>query len=167
MTTNQLLTSLGTALASFLGAWLAARFALSRFYREKVWERKTGAYTTIFEALHDMGIWFDKHLDAEVRGIELDEQAQDRLSEEYRGAKQRLERQLASETWLIPDCCQQRLAQLIRELDAKQEYWFDVVETGSVAISSAEKDLRQLVREDLGLQSPLANLLRWAKPPSP
>jgi len=30
---------------------LAARFALYRFYREKVWERKIAAYTAIFEAL--------------------------------------------------------------------------------------------------------------------
>jgi len=43
-------------------AWLAARFALSRFYREKVWERKTAAYTAIFDALHDMDQWFAEHL---------------------------------------------------------------------------------------------------------
>jgi hypothetical protein len=32
-----------TGIASFLGAWIAARFALSRFYQEKIWERKAAA----------------------------------------------------------------------------------------------------------------------------
>jgi hypothetical protein len=41
-------------LSSFRIRGRAARFALSRYYREKVWERKAAAYTDIFDALHDM-----------------------------------------------------------------------------------------------------------------
>ena len=42
-----------SALASFAGAWLASKWALSSFYKQKVWERKLAAYTAIFEALLD------------------------------------------------------------------------------------------------------------------
>ena len=38
------------ALASFAGAWLASKFALNSFYKQKVWERKAEAYTSIFSA---------------------------------------------------------------------------------------------------------------------
>lgn len=52
------------AITSFLGAWLAANLALKRFYKEKMWERKAAAYTTIFEALHHIRNWYAKNLDA-------------------------------------------------------------------------------------------------------
>jgi hypothetical protein len=46
-------------IAAALGAWFTAHFSLRRFFREKEWERKTQAYTAIFEALHNMRAWFD------------------------------------------------------------------------------------------------------------
>jgi hypothetical protein len=55
-----------TLIASFAGTWFAAHFALRRFYREKVWERKTAAYTAIFEALYDMSLWFETQFNAEI-----------------------------------------------------------------------------------------------------
>jgi len=61
-TTAHALPATASFIASFFGAWLAARFALYRFYREKVWERKIAAYTAIFEALHDMGRWYEAHI---------------------------------------------------------------------------------------------------------
>ena len=36
-------------IAATLGAWFTAHFSLRRFFREKEWERKTQAYTAIFE----------------------------------------------------------------------------------------------------------------------
>lgn len=44
-------------IAAALGAWFTAHFSLRRFFREKEWERKTQAYTAIFEALHNMRAW--------------------------------------------------------------------------------------------------------------
>jgi hypothetical protein len=42
-------------IAATLGAWFTAHFSLRRFFREKEWERKTLAYTAIFEALRVEG----------------------------------------------------------------------------------------------------------------
>ena len=101
-------------LGSFFGAWFAAHFALRRFYREKVWERKTNAYTAIFEAIHDMGTWFDEHFDSMVRHKEISEEQQHELTTTYQTARKTFERRLTSETWLIPDDIRKRLDDLQR-----------------------------------------------------
>jgi hypothetical protein len=140
-----------TASASFLGAWLATRFALRRFYSEKLWERKTIAYTAIFEGLHDMGLWFDRHLTAEMRGQEVDQDTAKQLTESYQKAKAVLFRRLDSETWLIPTECRELLERLVRTLSKRGEGWIDMLEVGQAAIEDAIKELRELVRADLNL----------------
>jgi hypothetical protein len=62
------------ALASFVGAWIAARLAFARFSREKVWERKAVAYTAIFDALHHIGRWYGKHYEAALTREEIDDE---------------------------------------------------------------------------------------------
>jgi hypothetical protein len=135
-----------------MGAWLAARFALSRFYRERVWERKTAAYTAIFEALHEMGRWFDEHITADQQGIELTQEKKSTLADEYSSAKRALERRLAAETWLLPDDCRTRITTMWKELDYEGHDWYELLATGMDAIFSAQRDLRRLVRKDLGLE---------------
>jgi hypothetical protein len=83
MDISTLTVPLLSTVGSFFGAWLAARFALRRFYREKMWERKTVAYTAIFEAIHDMGTWFDQHFAAMIRNRELTQEKQDELTATY------------------------------------------------------------------------------------
>jgi hypothetical protein len=56
------LTPLLAATAAFIGSWLAARFALSRFYRERIWERRAAAYTSIFESVHEYVRWVDERI---------------------------------------------------------------------------------------------------------
>src|SRR4051812_13129208 len=88
--------------AAALGGWFSAHLALRRFFREQEWERKTQAYTAIFEALYDMRLWFDENWDAEIEGRGLSEEKQKELGEAYRKAKATLQRRLAAETWLLP-----------------------------------------------------------------
>jgi hypothetical protein len=142
-----------TAVASFFGAWLAARFALRRFYQEKLWERKTVAYTTIFEALHDMERWFDTHLDAYFAQTELDERVKTEMWEDYKKAKVTLSRRLAAEVWLIPDACQQRLVEMNKVLDSDDPNWFTMLDSCSAEVSVAIKDLTKIVRRDLRVRT--------------
>jgi hypothetical protein len=79
-------------IAAALGAWFTAHFSLRRFFREKEWERKTQAYSAIFEALHDMRLWFDEHWDAEVEGHKISEEKKAELGKAYRKAKAALQR---------------------------------------------------------------------------
>jgi hypothetical protein len=151
---SALTTPILSGITSFIGAGLAARFALRRFYAEKVWERKTVAYTAIFEALYDMSRWDDAHITAQMRGREIDDAEQTKLIADYQTAKARLERCLAGQIWLIPDNCRARIGVMFRELNRRVNEWYETLEKDSAAISSAIDDLTVLVRNDLKLRPP-------------
>ena len=102
MVPKDLLVPLLSAVASFVGAWLAANFALRRFYKERIWERKAAAYSAIFEALHIIEQWYDKHYDAYFEQRELPDEVTKKLRTNADAAEEDLERRLAAETWLIP-----------------------------------------------------------------
>jgi len=157
---SPLLQILLTVSVSIASAWLSTRLALHRFYREKAWERKTTAYTAIFEALHDMNQWFVTHMDAYIREKELLEPEQQELSKSYREAKARLARRLDSERWLLPQAFLDRMKRLDAELAVDHEDWFQILDEGQFAMTAALDDLRSLVQEDLGLSRP-AWRVRW------
>jgi hypothetical protein len=140
-----------TAAASFLGAWLATQFALRRFYREKTWERKTAAYSVIFEALFDMARWHDQHLTAYFRQREIGEPEATDLRKEYQRGKLTLQRRLASEVWLLPDECKARVDRMLRKLDVEPNDWFEMLENNLGEIKSTTDDLTRMVRADLNL----------------
>lgn len=153
-----------TAVASFVGAWFAARFALSRFYREKIWERKAAAYTAIFEALHFIENWYSKHFDAYITQREMTEEETAKLRTSANAAEAELERRLASETWLIPDNCRIRLKQLTIDLKNREDDWFQYLEAGAAALQKATDELREMVHSDLHLYSrPRAMLSRFLR----
>jgi hypothetical protein len=143
---------IATAVASFLGAWLAARFALSRFYKEKTWERKTIAYTNIFETLHDMSLWSKEHKAYLRWDNEPDSEIEKKLGDDYLAAKARLERQLARETWLLRDAFHKRVALLLSVL-ARRDHasFYEMVAHDDEALAKATTDLRVLVQRDLRL----------------
>jgi hypothetical protein len=153
----------GSFAASFIGAWLAARFALYRFHHEKVWEKKTAAYTIIFEAIHDIDRWFDIHIAEASGGYDLPEAKEEKLREDYTTAKANLSRRLDSEIWLIPIQCRVRTERLMQELARRDEHWNDMLGNGREAITRARDDLTKLVRIDLGLERNA--LMRRVLPP--
>jgi hypothetical protein len=153
-----------TAVASFLGAWIAARFALSRFYQEKIWERKAAAYTAIFEALHFIDNWYSKHFDAYVTQREMTDEETAKLRAAANEAEAELERRLASETWLIPDNCRLRLKTLTSDLKKREEDWFQYLDAGQATLQTATDELREMVHTDLHLYSrPRVMLSRFVR----
>jgi hypothetical protein len=132
---------------------IAARFALSRFYQEKIWERKAAAYTAIFEALHFIDNWYSKHFDAYITQRELTQDETDKLRNAANDAEAELERRLASETWLIPNNCRLRLNKLTEDLKAREEDWFQYLEAGQHTLAVATDELRDMVHADLHLYS--------------
>jgi hypothetical protein len=145
---------------SFVGAWFAAQLAFNRFSREKVWERKAAAYTAIFEAMHTMSRWYEKHLEAAMLSRTLDVPTTDRLHAETNKAKDELALRLASETWLIPAHCRHRLDKMIDDLDDQRpESWEQYLQGGYSIIKAATDDLRAAVEGDPGLRD--SWLRRW------
>jgi hypothetical protein len=146
-----ILTALLSAAAAFIGSWLAARFALGRFYSERIWERRAAAYTAVFEALHNHSNWFNYHIDAMKHARETSIEEVARLTAEYRKAAFELRRRIDSETWLVSDQFRQRVEKLVTELEEHQDEWIKHVAVGHVALETATDDLRQIARDELNV----------------
>lgn len=148
-------TAILTALSAFIGAWLAAYFALNRFYREKIWERRAISYTAIFDALHDMGKWFDLQIGAKIHGQTLDEARVAELTAEYQKAGAELQRRVASETWLLSDRFRTKLEELENALSKKWSNadWDDFLAYSHSTIVFAVDELRSIARADLSASS--------------
>lgn len=152
---NQIGAAVLTIIGSSFGAWIATRLAFSRFSQEKIWERKAAAYTAIFEALHYIGRWYEKHYEALIEAKDIDDEKKKELSAAANKNEDELERRLATETWFIPTNCRNRLDKMIRELkDSKYRHptWQEFVEDGCHIIATATDDLRDLVQHDLGVR---------------
>lgn len=145
---------LTAAITAPLAAWLTARFALHRFYRERIWERKAAAYSAIFEALHDMRQWYDRHMEAEIEGREIPEDEQIRLRESYRNAKVGLGRRLDAERWLLSPVCFHHLEQMNQELEKHRDAFFEELDEGLYATRKAIEEMPSIAQHDLGLAPP-------------
>jgi hypothetical protein len=163
---GQFETAVLTIVGSTFGAWIAARLAFVRFSREKIWERKAAAYTAIFEALHYIGRWYEKHYEASIEAREIDDEKTKQLKADANKAEDELERRLASETWLIPTHCRHRLNRMIVELKNSRHrhgMWQEFLEDGGHIVTTATDDLRKMVEDDLGLRDSWYG--KSAKPP--
>jgi hypothetical protein len=133
--------------------FLGAKLAFSRFRQERVWERKETAYTAIFGALYDMGRWFDEHWQSIEAYAELPEDRKAQLTADYQTARAALARRLASEAWVIPKVCRERLDKMTSDLLVRGgQDWVEHVESGDLIITTARDDLLSLVRKDLKLR---------------
>jgi hypothetical protein len=113
---------------------------------------KSGLLHGIFEALHDMEKWFDKHIESEERGRELSKEDVARLTEDHQKAGADLKRRVAKETWLISDDFRTRLLALEEALSQRSTHWPEFLETASSsALNSAVDDLRRIARSDLSI----------------
>lgn len=144
------LVPLLTIVGSFGGAYYAAQLALSRFTSEKVWEKKSEAYTSIFEALHHMKNRFDAL--REETAITGEVQSDDELLGKSREAYAALRIRLDKEMWLIPESVRKRLDEFLFDVDHKT-----AMSQGELYLylsQAAERvmhDVRALARADLGV----------------
>jgi hypothetical protein len=144
-----IITALLSAIAAFIGSWLAARFALDRFYHERIWERRAAAYTAVFDALHDQVKWYSTHLHASKGGREISDDEASKLSAESMAAQSALKRRIDSETWLVSDEFLLRIAKMVEDLGKRQKDWPTHLEVGESALESAIEDLRDIARREL------------------
>jgi hypothetical protein len=144
-----------TPVASFIGAWLAARLALSRFYKEKVWERKVAVYSEMFNALHDINKYHEEqllgHSDNSLPKEEIDQ-----LAARLRTGYELIKRRLDADTWLLPGKVRRPLARLDRELNIDSYRSQEALLSRRTQVSRQTiEDLRRIVRKDLRLRDSL------------
>jgi hypothetical protein len=119
------------------------------FYREKVWERKAAAYTTIFEALHQMYERYDIEYHAEISGQSLDAE-REAVRIKYRAIKDGMYQTVAGQTWVISDKSSALLKELDNTLGRPRESDIDIYGNGLVAVQHTTEKLKVLAKADLG-----------------
>jgi len=78
--TGALITLISSLLVAIVTAQWTVRLALRRFYSEKWWERKSAAYTAIFESMHHIREHADTHLVFETKAeLKMPAEGEERL----------------------------------------------------------------------------------------
>jgi hypothetical protein len=145
-------TALLSAAAAFIGSWLAAYFALNRFYHERIWERRAAAYTAVFEAIYDQTKWHSTHIDATMEGRKIPNDEAAKLSADAIAALRAMARRVDAETWLVSDKFRERVQDLVHSLSKERDDtndWREFLEGRRNALQSAGRDLRDIARREL------------------
>jgi hypothetical protein len=147
--TSLLWTSWLPAAVALLVVWLTSRLASIRAHDDRVWDRKAGAYSAIFEALFDMEMFFDKHLEDHMNGRDISSDESQALYQAYSAARKRVGQILAREAWLLSDAVRAEKDKLNTELAKRGKDWFDDMDSGCAAVIAARKAIAQLASDDL------------------
>lgn len=144
--------------ASFVGAlaitWLAVRWALRRFQREKSWERRFNAYVDAITAMSEMRLIVGLDIDdIEHHREHADEVSEDRR-ERYRRAKRQLEQVEAIAALLFPPQVTSRLANLTDQIARATNVECGAYEVMNIEYSILDEaihDIQTEARRALGL----------------
>lgn len=162
----QLAVSAGITISvAFLAAHLAAHTTLKRFYKERMWERKANAYTTILEALHLSQEWYGKHFDAAITRRELTEEYAKRLTEQSATARAQMMRAIEGQTWLLSPEVNVIIEKMDGKLDSQYTSWEEDLDHGWAAVRDAREAITKLARVDLAIDGGSTGRLRatWMK----
>ena len=139
-----------SALGSFAGAWFGARFALARFYRERMWDKKAEAYTSIFEAIFETHQWYRFH---NKRRVGFAEAEAKKVLEQHQRAREEFGRRVARQAWIISDNNRAIINDLDREVSCPEYDTFDdLVVGGDKVFEKATEKLRANARLELELR---------------
>lgn len=141
-----------SVLGASLAAFLAARFTMDRFYREKTWERKAEAYTLIFESLDDMREWYSVHYDAVLLANTVSEKKNSELEASYKAATTVLRKRVAGETWLLEPHVEAIIQKCQKDLGWDAPSWQEHLDHGLFTVENAIKELKPVARAELNAQ---------------
>ncbi len=113
-------TLIAQLVVSLVVTWFAVFWALGRFKKEKLWERRLGAYGDVVMALGAMrmilGRWGD-----EMEGLRsYSDEAKKAFHDEYRLEKRRFEQIVAAAQLILPEQSAKTLDELARQLEADE-----------------------------------------------
>ena len=143
----------GVAIAT-VSAYLAVRWSLKRFATEKLWERKSDAYTSILGTLHEMKRYPDRYMDREIKGREISEDEKNVLWDEYKKAHSAVRKQADIGTLIISQEAVEALSLLEKELEAaaSANSIFEHVDTQLYALNKCLNDVRKAALTDLRIK---------------
>lgn len=141
---------------AWLTATLTARLTLQRFYKERMWERKATAYTTILEALYLNQEWYSEHFDAAITHQELTQEHKEKLTRASSEARSLMMRSVEGQTWLLSPEVGQIIANMEKALD-QSDYnppygsWEMMLDNNWGVVRNARDQITALARRDLSI----------------
>lgn len=136
---------------AWLAASLAAKLTLQRFYKERIWERKAVAYTTILEALY---VWLDfygTHFEAAIERRDLKPERVEELSRQKIEARSVMMRSIEGQTWLLGSELNDAIATMDRALRQQKTSWEEELDDAWGAVRDAKVTITALARKDLAI----------------
>ena len=154
------------AAAIFL-AWITVVFALSRYKKEKHWERKLQAYSDVLAALGTMNQILNQWIrEVEERREASPEQIDDNV-QRYRSAMEKIEETSSVAALILSTKVNRRLRNLITDLhranNDDQRSWLSVLQEEQSIVEKARDDLVEIGKSELGLnhsERPLKKAIR-------
>lgn len=145
-----LLSAVGAVAVVVASAFLGARLALQRFYRERWWERKVEAYTRLIEAVWVLHAEADGHVRRYVMEQEGAEPFHSGDRRVLREARAEVEKAAAVGAFFISDEAASIVVDLSRAFaEATPDSSFDALHAEVSATREALSMLREAARRDL------------------
>jgi hypothetical protein len=140
----------GSAISAFVGAWLAARFALDRFRHEKIWERRAASYTSVLEGLHDINQWAYR---SSYHGYTTPAgETPNHDFSKYIEASNAIMRKVAGESWLLSEEFRSAVDQFGKLLMETRGHGGDYFYSFAASVQKVMKELREIARRDLSVK---------------
>ncbi len=137
-----------------IAAFLASKWAVSKFYAEKSWERKEKAYTEIINSLYDLIRYFRIQKEDYGQGTGLSESRENEISKKYTLAYSSLSKATDIGSFYISTAAEKILTELRdrERLNYHEEPRFEIYEHEFQTHQKALDNLLIAARKDLRIK---------------
>ena len=135
-----------------ISAFFAAKFAISKHRREKIWERRVDAYTDLIEALHNVKRVRESMYEAELGGREMSDEFQNELWDRSKAARREIERVADHARFLVTPGIGEALSEFeknMRNALNQQDMWVEVLEAEYNAANSCLEKVKSIASKEL------------------
>jgi hypothetical protein len=150
-----LTSAVPSIVAGVCTAFISVRLALSRYRKERWWERKAEAYSRIVEALHALMEYCSTMADAD-KGVPYSEERKKELGDECHRAYLELRKATGIGAYIVSDEVAAVLAKLEArpslDLDPAKAPFFEIMDLDFEAYKHALSEIRALAKKDLGVK---------------
>ena len=149
--TDAIKTIVPSVIIAAFTSYLTVRLAISRFYREKWWEKIMEAYSSLLESLHHMKNYAAEHWEDETNPEYLSEDKRRELEREWKKFSGELRKSMDLASFLLSSESLGILAQYKnRKAEARRSpTTFELIEQDLAAVSDCLEELKKAAKRDL------------------
>ena len=154
MNTDSILDFLVKTTPGIIAAFVAARLAVNKFYKEKSWERREKAYAEIINSLYNLIKYFRVHKEDYGQGTGLSENTEAELYTAYISASSSLAKATDIGSFYISNEANTVLNELRNRalLNYREEPMFEVYESEFQAHQAALNKFLVIAKKDLKIK---------------